>query len=283
MNQQELDKRRCRAENETLVIAQADEGYKVYSATMPSRWYQVTGTLEAPACSCPDFQTHHIDPEWRCKHILAVFNRNGKPPHSPGAIATAAPALPPSNGRTHMFLKRSVSPDGRIDSLSVEFSCPADDPERGDITARAAELISIQDEIVTEFLGPENGQQGASASAPVSMVPPPAPVSTAAPVNGQAVPAILLSIDGVNGRSGRRLCLTFNVSGRTARMFGDVNQLANAIGAAGYPNRANPVVEGVRLEVPCRVVAQPARDPRYVDIVQVLPAAAQQPAPRVRR
>src|SRR5207253_3153844 len=59
-----------------------------------------------------------------------------------------------------MTLKRSVSPDGRIDSLSVELSCPIDQVSAADIKTRAANMINLQREIAGGFLtssGTANG------------------------------------------------------------------------------------------------------------------------------
>src|SRR5205807_186309 len=60
-----------------------------------------------------------------------------------------------------MTLKRSVSPDGRIDSLSVEIACPIDQVSAADIKARAAHMINLQREIAGGFLassGKANGK-----------------------------------------------------------------------------------------------------------------------------
>jgi hypothetical protein len=51
-----------------------------------------------------------------------------------------------------MLLKRSVSPDGRVDSLSVEFSCAVDQVSAGDIKTTAFKTLQLQAEIVDGFL-----------------------------------------------------------------------------------------------------------------------------------
>ena len=50
-----------------------------------------------------------------------------------------------------MVIKRSVSPDGRIDSLSVEFSCPVGDTSRAEIQRKAEEIIKLQAQIAETF------------------------------------------------------------------------------------------------------------------------------------
>jgi len=51
-----------------------------------------------------------------------------------------------------MLIKRSVSPDGRIDSVSVEFSMPVSDISNGEIKQRALSTLELQKEIVGAFL-----------------------------------------------------------------------------------------------------------------------------------
>src|SRR5207248_1906263 len=72
---------------------------------------------------------------------------------------------PTSNGSAAvMTLKRSVSPDGRIDSLSVELSCPIDQVASADIKARANSMLTLQREIASGFLKP-NGKPNSNGRA----------------------------------------------------------------------------------------------------------------------
>lgn len=258
-----LGKPKVETGEEPLVITKSGDGYKVYSVNMPARSYQVTGTLREPACTCPEFKMNqHQDQEWRCRHILAVFQRDGiAAAHLPTNQGTPLPEA--ANGYGYMLLKRSVSPDGRIDSLSVEFSCPTNGAEHGELVSMAAEVLEIQRDIVSAFKG--NGRGGDDREPPQ---PPPAPTA-----NGHPIPATLVGVEGMNGRWGRRLFLTFDVQGRTVKLFGTLEQLSAAVADAGLANRADNLREGDRLSIPCQVVTKPARDERYTDIVRVLPAA----------
>src|SRR5207244_4481843 len=69
MTQQQFENRKERAENEPLVIARTDEGFRVYSPSNRTRSYIVSGSVQAPSCTCPNFQYHDGDASWRCKHI----------------------------------------------------------------------------------------------------------------------------------------------------------------------------------------------------------------------
>ena len=82
----------------------------------------------------------------------------------------------------------------------------------------------------------------------------------------------MLGVGGLDGKWGRRLFLRFDVRGRPLRLFGAPKQLADSIAAAGFPDLAHDVAEGVRLNLPCRVLMKPSNDGRFLDIVKVLPA-----------
>jgi len=208
MNNAELAKRQERAVRETYVIAQTPEGFRVYAPTDPKRAYLVTGSAEQPACTCPDFGLHAADPTWRCKHILAVLGQqqagNGaatapdpyeaeerraiqEEGHTPRKRKTASTNGNGPNGTAHMLVKRSVSPDGRIDSLSVEFSTPLDSQPDDAIRDRAQELIALQSSIVGGFL---NRRESPPAARPAPHTNGQArqPSVTAPPNGGSAVP-----------------------------------------------------------------------------------------------
>ena len=162
MHTQELERRQECAERETWVIAETENGYRIHSPTSRGRPYLVTGIPDAPRCTCPDFEHHENDREWRCKHVLAVSARYGL---GENGLATGAPVTPialgvnpaePSGANTVMLLKRSVSRDGRIDSLSVEFSCSVQQDASQAVARQAESLLELQAEIVEGFLG-KNG------------------------------------------------------------------------------------------------------------------------------
>jgi hypothetical protein len=113
---------------ENLIVSEVEEGFRVYSPNAPRRAYLVSRDPAAPTCTCPDFGHHAQDPEWRCKHILAVYDDLGASASGSEGRAECPPSVGGhgNGGDTSMLIKRSVSPDGRIDALSVEFSCPVD-------------------------------------------------------------------------------------------------------------------------------------------------------------
>src|SRR5207249_2496310 len=91
----------------------------------------------------------------------------------PPKPATPKRARRSANGSAQMLIKRSVSPDGRIDSVSVEFSMRVSDISNGEIKDKALKTLQLQKEIVGAFLE-LNGQK-----APANAAPTPAPVPQA--------------------------------------------------------------------------------------------------------
>ncbi len=221
MTTAQIESRQERAHKGVLIASRVEGGFRVYSTDNPSQQYSVTWNGERLTCTCPDFEFHQTDPDWRCKHILAVepFDNNlsempeaaedvtrhedalpatvgaaasGEPPASAPPRRRRAPKEPPSP--THMMIKRSVSPDGRIDSVSVEFSTPVIDLPIGEIKERALKTLQLQRDIVSSFLK-LNGHAGpAQPSAPSR----PAPVDR----NGDGFPVLarMLDVGKVNGK-----------------------------------------------------------------------------------
>lgn len=287
MTQQELEKRKEKATQETLVIAPVNGGFKVYSPALPGKFYEVNLTHAPATCTCPDYESHQDDPVWKCKHIIAVIEqlekpkaitannnvlpdvlpvigtkvRHGNGKDNNGKKPKNTPASKESKNAAQMLLKRSVSPDGRIDSLSVEFSCPVSNVSVSDIKTLAQKSLSLQSEIVAGFLEHQkpinsqpnnNGRHGNNGD------------------NGR-MPAVLLNIAGMNTRKGRSLFLNVQVNGNILKLFGNRRQLAEAIERAGFPDLTEDIEEGTYLNWPCLVTTKPSRDGRYVNIEEVFP------------
>ncbi len=277
MTREELENRKEKAERETLIISRTDDGFRVYSPEWPTTIYTVSGSPEEPRCSCPDFEIHQSDPEWRCKHILAVLNQLEKSKDQSGEADPygeeerrgnqeegQVPEKPEKkepktkrNGASQMVIKRSISPDGRIDSLSVVFACPLGKTSLEEIKSRAVNTLKLQAEIVKSFLevnGKENGPKGAKGD----------------DTDG-SLPAQMLRIGGMNGKWGWRYFIDVDISGRRSKLFGTRKELAGYITAAGFPNLAERIENGLILKLPCRVIAKPSDDGRFLNIEKVLP------------
>ncbi len=286
MTDNQLEVRKERAENGSFVISKLDDGFRVYSVQNPSNMYHVRKDGERWTCTCPDFDVHKADTTWRCKHILALvpwMNRNGNspvgPPEKPSAPTptTAKGTQQPPSGSSpqlpqpvppvpvQMMMKRSVSPDGRIDSISVEFSLPVSGYSNNEIKQQALETLELQKEIVGSFLKLNGSKASPVFTQPQSQPPKPA--------NGDGKPvfARMIDVGRINTRRGESLCLNFQVNGRTSRLFGSAQQLAEHIQSAGYDLDPAHLEPGLRLNLACRVVMKPSDDGKYLNVEKVLP------------
>mgnify|MGYP002621619987 CR=1 FL=1 len=262
--------RQARAAEEPFVITKTEHGYRVCSPRSPGNQYLVTDTGDEVTCTCPDFERNAADPEWRCKHMIAVAAQTtgakaeqagdastahvaantGREPHRGNGNSTESPAL------SRILIKRSVSPDGHIDSLSVEFSAPLRSPAAEGIREEAKSILRIQSDIIADFLAANRPRRSEER------------------VNGGGVGPVearLLSISGMEGRYGRRLFLNVLVNGRIAKLFGSHKQLADALDNAGFGEFGQQIAEGVELNLPCRVVTKPTPDGRFLNVEKVLP------------
>ena len=273
MTERQLTTRQRSAYPEALVMAPTEDGFRVYAAADPKKSYLVSGLPEEPHCSCAKF-SQSGDPNWQCPHILAVrehfFGGDGRDPEydteERRAIQeeTQEPREPSRSGEgtsaVLMLLKRSASPDGRIDSLSVEFSCPVAGTS-GRVEKKAKQLLALQTAIMKGFLETHSGKTNDRGNG----------VAEHSGNGEHPVPARLMSIGGMDGRYGRRLFIVVQVNGTTTRLFGNKKQLSEALVSAGYAGFASQVAEGVSLGVPCRVTTKPSDDGRYLNVERVLP------------
>jgi len=263
-----------------LVIMRTDDGFRVYSPANPTKSYVVSGSSANPACTCPDFQLGGEN----CQHIGAVLASFGRSNGATGEDRYAAEerlAIQGENGgaqqqgfsnqppsATQMLIKRSVSPDGRIDSLSIEFSTEVDESAGAAVVSRAARLLALQAAIAKGFLDRNrNGNGNGNGARPA--------ISSDQGANGAAL-AEMVNIGGMTGKWGRRLFINIQANGQSLKLFGNRAQLAEAIQNAGFPKMAERIEEDVALRVPCRVITKPSQDGKYVDIVRVLPVQAPQ-------
>ncbi len=283
MNTSVIDRTTAPAAEDTFIVRKGDEGYRVCSPRDPSKHFTVTGIPDDPQCDCPDFAHPDRPPDWQCPHILAALQSIGELPVNRvnGAPAPAgsrgADGPPPRtekkapNGRNGrgavILLKRSVSPDGRIDSLSVEFSCPVGSVTTAAIKQQAATILGLQAEIAAGFLKTNgNGSHGSNGK--------PAPKHSDKNGAANTAPGRLLAVAAMNGKWGKRLFLNILVNGHVLKFFGTEQQLAGALAEAGYPEVSSAFGEGMTFNLPCQVVTKPSPDGKYTNVERILPAPA---------
>lgn len=262
-----------------LVCRQTPEGVSVYNPNRSDDRHLVAGTRENPSCTCEEFaDTNGAG----CRHVDAAHDL--LPPEE---------TLPAPNGtdiNATMLLKRSVSPDGRIDSLSVEFSCPVAGLDEGTILRKARRALGLQGSIAEEFRdsnppaqrhepdrrngdrayqgranGNGNGGNGAHRNGNGR--------DDGNHGDGNVFDATVLEVGGTNTRFGFKLFLVVDVDGDRLKLFGSKKQLADQLSAAGYPNEGRNLTAGMRLDLPCRATTQPSKDGQYVNVESLLPPA----------
>jgi hypothetical protein len=280
MTQEQFAVRKERAEREVFIITAATEGWRVRSARNPSRFYLVSGSGARLQCTCPDFQNHTAqDPGWQCKHMLSVQDHQAKTgatdPQTERELAEERAAVQIENAAkaeavngepaaAQMLIKRSISPDGRIDSISIEFAFALAEASAAQITDRALKTLKLQTDIVKGFLNGSNAKRNPSRAGQPQ----------AHKANGAAF-ARLLDVGVTNGQYGERFYLNVEVNGRRARMFGTAAQIARAISTVGEKLFAQDIEPGLQVDLPCRVLTQESRDGRYLNVTRVLPLPRQ--------
>jgi hypothetical protein len=264
-----------RSEDDFLIVNKTDAGYRVYPASQPSRQHLVSGSVDDPACTCDAFAE-----DGTCEHVRAVseqISEDERTEHEERRAIQEESKTTPKKKRAvaktsipaTMTLKRSVSPDGRIDSLSVEFSCLVEQVPSKEIAARATNMLRLQTEIAGGFLKTNSKQDGRSNGNHIER-------STQ---NG-SLPAKMLHVGSINGRYGPRLFIAFQANGQGLKLFGTAKELAQAVSAAGYQYGERDIAEGIYLNLPCQVITKPSRDGRYTDIERVLPSNGSRPQQR---
>jgi len=182
--------------------------------------------------------------------------------------------LPPENPRpestvicpaAHMMIKRSLSPDGKIDSISIELDYDAELDRADEVKTRAVRALQLQTEIVREYFN--------SNYSPEPPAKPNIAALAASPIAGiESQLALLRDIGSMNSKWGRRFYINVEVSGKILKLFGTEKQLSAYIAEAGVAVPRSQIIEGKVLNIPCRVITKPSSDGRYLNVEQVFEA-----------
>jgi len=251
-----------------FVVIPHAHGYTVYAADAPSDAHQVSGSPDNPSCTCPDFRAHPPQLRYRCPHIHTVFRDIGNggtvmpvaPPDTRQETAGSRVPVGVSDG-IGMILKRSVSPDGRIDSLSVELTIPPEVLADRDIDEVAMAVLNRQDAIVTAFLDSRRPEPSIPSTQPSQ--------STNGPVQ-----AVLRDVGGMQTRWGWRYFINVETGGKMYKLFGTRKQLAEHLVAAGYAQYASQLNKGFHFNASCLAVLAPSEDGKYTNVESLLPPSS---------
>lgn len=250
-----------------LKLARTNKGYLVHAGT---KTYEVIVENEKIVCNCNDFEKKQKeDSSYYCKHITAALadfeaeqsyasavkpdtaeQPNGKAssPSKPNGVAKApitfpVKQVPAPSAQTHMLIKRSLSSDGRIDSISVEVDFGLVDEDETVVKTQALKALRLQDTIIKEFIGLEQVKE--------DLPEPPQVITPTSAIPEEAVNAIMTKVGLTQSKS---FYITFELpEGKTAKLFGNQKYLSNQIAVAGFSFPAEKIVEGIILNIPCKV------------------------------
>lgn len=171
---------------------------------------------------------------------------------------------PESNPPTRMLVKRSLSADGHVDSVSITIDLSIDGLTAQQIKAKGLKALRLETELAQEYL--------------VSFPPP----ATANRANAQAVaatndtdeerfaaPARLLDISKAKNNT---YFINVKVGGKQARLFGTARQLVTQLAGIGQDLTPEAISDGLQLDYACRAVTELGGDGRYLKVVKLLPA-----------
>lgn len=181
-----------------------------------------------------------------------------------GAHSTLPSTSVSPNQPAHMVIKRSLSPDGRIDSISVQIELVITDEPVAEIKMKAGKALALQTEIVRDYI---------QSHEPPATGPPSVSV-TNQQGNGQlpGSPAELLSIGSMDSKWGPRYFINVRVNGKMAKLFGSRKQLIFQLAKVGQLLSPEAISDGLKLNLDCRAVTEPSKDGRYLNVVQLYPA-----------
>lgn len=267
-----------------LKLTRTTKGYLVRAG---AKTYEVTVENEKNiVCNCSDFeQKQKEDNRYYCKHIIAALaefeaeqscigvtkadtsdQTNGKvsSPSKPNGVAKVPITFPvkqvsaPST-QTHMLIKRSLSSDGRIDSISVEVDFGLVDEDETVVKTQALKALRLQDNIIKEFIGLEQVKE--------DLPEPPQVVTPTSTVPEEAVNAIMTKVGLTQSKS---FYITFELpEGKTAKLFGNQKYLSNQIAVAGFSFPAEKIIEGIVLNIPCRITT--VLNGKFINVDRVFP------------
>lgn len=267
------------ADQSLLVVKPENDGFQVYAPTEPDQIFRVTGSVTEPQCTCAEFQWRGANnPEHICVHIAAVMRHLEENVAQPGTNpseadhglekpgGTAPDQAPASangaNGQpdpTALCLRRSVSPDGRIDSLSVELSLPIAGLVRQEVHGVARKALQCQADIVSTFLEESRPPRAQGAG------------TREASENGNPVVATLRDIGSMQTRWGWRYFINVQVDDGTYRLIGNRRKLSDQLANAGYAALGRQIAKGKHLNVPCLATLEDSADGRYTNVVELFP------------
>lgn len=165
---------------------------------------------------------------------------------------------------TRMRVKRSLSADGHLDSVSVAIDLSIDGLTAQQIKAKGLKALWLESELAQEYLA------GSGPLATFSKVEAKAEAKTeVADEEKFAAPARLLDVGKTKNNT---YFINVKVGGKRARLFGTARQLVTQLAGIGQDLTPEAISDGLQLDYACRAVTELGGDGRYLNVVKLLPA-----------
>jgi len=166
-----------------------------------------------------------------------------------------------------MVIKRSLSPDGHIDSVSVQIDLAIEGLSAQEIKAKGIKALGLEMQIIQDHLASLLPPQ------PLSLVRPKTADTSGngnAETEAFAAPARLLDIGKTKNN---HYFINVKVGSKTAKLFGSPVQLVKHLAGIGQSLTPAAISEGQQLDFSCRAITKLSDDGRYLNVVRLLPAA----------
>lgn len=167
---------------------------------------------------------------------------------------------------SRMLVKRSLSPDGELDSVMIEIHLAIDGLSDQTIKERGLKALRLESEIAREYLG---SIKSGLAPAAVRQNTDAAQRSEEPEVGSSPLDAVLLDMGKARGNS---YFVNVKVAGRTVKLFGTAHQLVAHITRTGHNLTPEAVSDGLTLNWACRATVKPSGNGKYLNIIQLFPA-----------
>lgn len=168
---------------------------------------------------------------------------------------------PPSR----MMVRRSLSPDGLINSVTVEIDLSIDGLSAKEIRARGLKALELETQIARAHFSIAMPLQ------PLSLVKPKTKDNSGNGADGGedlAAPARLLDI-GKTKNGG--YFINVKVGGKKAKLFGSKMEMVRQLAGIGQDLTPEAISEGLQLDFSCRAITKLSEDGRYLNVVRLLP------------
>jgi len=263
-------------------LTRTDRGYTVQAGT---KTYEVTVEHDGIVCDCNNFQKQQKDGGYYCSHITAALAQfeaeqsdttptkatiieqidskvgiSSKPNGTAKVPLTFPPKqVPAPSNQTHMLIKRSLSVDGRIDSISIEVDFGLLDEDETVVKAQALKSLKLQDSIIKEFVAVNQPKE--------DLPEPPQVVNPTDTIPEDVVDAIMTKVGKAQNMS---FYITVELpEAKTAKLFGNQKYLSHQIAQVGFSFPPEKIVEGIVLNIPCKVTT--VINGKFINVDRVFP------------